>query len=335
MPGNNILYLIGNGFDISAGLRTAYNDILKGYLSNEKPSPQLDFFKDNLNSNFDDWCDFEEQLGKFTEKFDEGNIDNFFIAVRNFREYMVAYLKEEVSKIDYNLLDDNKLKVLRSFIINPYIYFHERTQQTVKKYFFPSDLHTPKYNAISFNYTDVFDKCIEKVSAKTGSINYGRNSVNRLFLKNILHIHGTLNENVIMGVDNDEQIANQALRLYNRLAQRVIKPEVNSALENLINDNVNSFIQTSRIICVFGMSIGKTDMTWWKKIGKWIGLNKDNHLMIFYKHDNDDNIHPEDTIDIINNAKNVFVQRAGNIKDCGEQIHISYKSDLFDLHLVN
>jgi hypothetical protein len=138
-----------------------------------------------------------------------------------------------------------------------------------------------------------------------------------------------------MGVDNEAQIANQALRAYNRLAQRVIKPEVNSALENLINDEVNTLIRTSSIICIFGMSIGKTDMTWWKKIGEWLGLNKDNHLLIFYKYDNDDNIHPDIIIDIISNAKDVFIQRAGNIKDCGEQIHISYKSDMFDLHLVN
>jgi hypothetical protein len=330
----SILYLIGNGFDISVGLKTRYKDILSKYLEDDMYSAQFEFFKRNLNEHFDAWCDFEEQLGKFTGEFDIENIEIFLNAVRDFRKYMVKYLKHEEQRIDYSLLDEAKLKAIKSFIVNPYIYFTQKSQQTLKHYFSPSNSNIPKYTAISFNYTNIFDKCIEILCSKTGVINYGSSFVNRLSLKNILHIHGTLEEYVIMGVDNKKQIENSSFIENNKLIRTIIKPEIIKSLESLNDTTAGRFINTSKVICIFGMSIGTTDTTWWIKIGEWLKRDKSNHLLIFYKLDNEDSIHPEDIIGNIEKVKEMYILRAGNIKDIDGQIHISFKTDIFNLQLV-
>jgi hypothetical protein len=171
---------------------------------------------------------------------------------------------------------------------------------------------------------------------KAGSLTYGTTSVNRPPIpEKIIHIHGSLDENVIMGVDNKNQIANPDLRDDTQLVQTIVKPEVNNALENLNNNKVVSLIGGSNIICIFGMSIGATDSSWWKKTGEWLKADRSRQLLIFYKLDEGDKIHPENKIANLNYVKDLFIQRAGNPESIiKEQIHVSLNTDMFNLSLV-
>jgi hypothetical protein len=73
------------------------------------------------------------------------------------------------------------------------------------------------YDFITFNYTTVLDKFIEcslKEYFNNAFSTPNPNNSQKLmfhFLRKIIHIHGTLEDGLILGVDNAEQIANKQL----------------------------------------------------------------------------------------------------------------------------
>jgi hypothetical protein len=110
---------------------------------------------------------------------------------------------------------------------------------------------------------------------------------------------------------------------------------INDALENLINDRINDIIYASNVICIFGMSIGATDSLWWRIIGNWLRSDQFHDLLIFFKRDDFDKIHPENKIATINYVKDVFLKYIENQKDINrDRIHVCYETDVFNLNLA-
>jgi hypothetical protein len=332
----NILFLIGNGFDISAGLKTRYKDVLCGYLEHHHQSlSTFDFIIQDINKNFETWCEFEEELAAFTTKINQENIHAYYDFLIDFRKYLVEYLQSEERKINFSSLNITDLEPLKKLIISGYIYFPEKSQRIISKYFNPPN-NFPHYDFISFNYTKVLDECLKIIHAKAGPLKNGLASTRRLHISDqILHIHGSFDADVVIGVDNKNQIANPSLRDDNRFAQTIIKPEVNSALENLKTDTSYSLINKSNIIVLFGMSIGSTDSSYWKKIGEWIAMDSSHNLLIFYKLDEGDRIHPEKKIANFDFIRDNFIRYTENAEKINrEQIHVCYETDMFTLNLA-
>jgi hypothetical protein len=225
----NILFLIGNGFDVSAGLKTRYEDVLNDYLANTESNSAFDDIKKDIKL----WSDFEKRLGEITINYDMENLETYYNFLIDFRKFLVEYLTSEERKIDFNSLDIAVLEPLKKLILSGYIYFSEKSQKTSTAYFNPQN-NFPHYYFISFNYTRILDKCLEVIRTKTEPLRNGPASTNRPNIpEKIFHIHGSLDADVIMGVDSKNQIANPELRDVNRFIQTIVKPEVNNALENL------------------------------------------------------------------------------------------------------
>jgi hypothetical protein len=240
------------------------------------------------------------------------NLETYYSFLIDFRKFLVEYLTSEERKIDFNSLDIAILAPLKKLILSGYIYFSEKSQQTITAYFKPRN-DFPHYYFISFNYTSILDKCLEIIRTKTGPLKNGLTSTNRPHIPDkILHIHGSLDADVIMGVDNRNQIANPSLRDNNRFIQTLVKPEVNNALENLKTNEAYSLIDKSNLIVFFGISIGLTDSSYWKKIGEWLVGNRSHHLLIFYKLDEGDKIHPENKIANFNYIRDIFIRLTGH-----------------------
>lgn len=331
----NVLFLIGNGFDISAGLKTRYEDVLNRYLADTKSNSAFDDIKKDIYDNIKLWGDFEKRLGEITNNYSMENLETYYGFLINFRKFLVNYLTKEERKIDFNSLDIVVLEPLKKLILSGYIYFSEKSQQTITAYFKPNN-GFPHYYFISFNYTRVFDECLKIIHTKTGPLKNGLVSINRPHIPDkILHIHGSLDADVIMGVDNRNQIANPGLRDNNRLIQTLVKPDVNNALENLKNNEAHSLIDKSNLIVLFGMSIGLTDFSYWNKIGEWLRREPSHHLLIFYKLDEGDKIHPENKIANFNYIRDIFIRYTGHSDIINrKQIHVCYETDMFNLNLV-
>jgi len=63
----NIVYLIGNGFDLNLGLQTKYQHFYDYYLTHSEgnDSPHIKDLKDHIKNNRENWSDLEFALGDY------------------------------------------------------------------------------------------------------------------------------------------------------------------------------------------------------------------------------------------------------------------------------
>lgn len=275
-----ITFLVGNGFDIRMGLQSSYKSLEKYYVGIKKEDPVLQQFQQAIESSGELWADFETALGGYTAAFSADEQWLFQKCMDDFSTELTFFLQEEEKGIDYDLCSEEiKAEFLRSFskfddgipnrqliILNTL--FTESTGITFK--------------FISFNYTHVFDKClktafpnehVEKKQKKTAPITPNVS-------KEVIHIHGELPGPVIMGVDNETQIANINWAKQRKFQRKLMKPSINQRSGSLADEAANKLLHESNIICIYGMSLGETDKSWWRAIGSW--LMESDHMLIIY-----------------------------------------------------
>ncbi len=69
----NIVYLIGNGFDLNLGMQTKYEHFYEYYLSNIQngDSPHIKKLKNTIAQSKQNWSDLEEALGKYLNQIEK------------------------------------------------------------------------------------------------------------------------------------------------------------------------------------------------------------------------------------------------------------------------
>jgi hypothetical protein len=253
---------------------------------------------------------------------------------------MTDCLLQEENRIDYDTMKDEIVSVFKCSLLQ-----FQNPLDAASRGIISGLMNrlTIKYNFINFNYTRVFDECTKIMKAEIPSSQIQRDgrieisgSTKRHFGE-VLHIHGALPDNdLILGVDNIEQIANTEFKRNDKISDVIIKTTANYRLGNLNNEAANKFIYEAQIICIFGMSMGSTDKTWWEKIGTTITNDVNKHLVLF-KHIEDFNSPSTiEKITKIKELKSEFLSMAdiedeSNIKD---RIHIAINTDMFKLNLA-
>ena len=137
-----------------------------------------------------------------------------------------------------------------------------------------------KFSFLSFNYTDVLDRIVDLYG--TSKIISNRNANASDYIGNILHIHGTINEGILLGVNDESQVLNEEFVKNSLFLDTFIKERINKAIGNNRTPKALDYITQSRIICVYGMSIGDTDKMWWEHIVKWLLKSTYNKLLIYW-----------------------------------------------------
>lgn len=272
-----IILLIGNGFDKAQGLNTCYSDFYNSY-KNVAPSSSLEErVQKDIRSDYETWADMEEALGNYSAKFE--NVNDFMSVLQILNGRLKDYLISESQRIES--LDLSK-QVLLSDLIHP-----ERFLE-LKQLAAYSDLLPSKrdeiidINCISLNYTYTFESLLERQNAHLGFL---RHSDNPVYFRNMIHLHGTLDDMILLGVNDSSQIANEGFRSSNLLIEEFVKPEINNGCENMRNERVLSLIREADVIVLFGVSVGVTDSIWWHSIGEVIDNPYRNLHLIYYPFD--------------------------------------------------
>lgn len=267
----NILYIIGNGFDIAQNIKTSFTDFLKYYTNRSIDGRvAISSLKASITEDINTWADFEKQFGLYTSSFD--TIEQYQEVIDDIRDNLEAFLIAEREKF---ILGPNKSEKFLKDLFNPV------------KYLFPSDKNSihfsdnyPNVNIVTFNYTDT----IEKVIGNDVPFEYSRTMMSSEIVSSLIHVHGTLGETILFGVNDVSQIANEDLSKSTIVQNELIKPVANYGMHNTINESVEHLIGTSDLIILFGTSIGETDNKWWELIGKRL-KSKGAQLIYFVKSD--------------------------------------------------
>lgn len=285
----NVTYLIGNGFDLGIGLHTDFKSFLKYYVDILSPTEDIVKFKEKIKQDtIELWADFEKCFGEYVANFNDETIDIYIQIYEDVLDKLNNYLNTEndrfsddISKEEEQIKKWIRLIELEKIGFRPAVIddFHNYTG-------YNSVALDVTYNFLSFNYTDTFDKIIKKIYNKTHGLLYSKVQDHTEYTRQIgriIHVHGKLDGNMIMGVNDVKQLPFLG-NLPDRIKRRIIKPEKNRRIGYKIDETAAEFINYSSIICIYGMSIGETDTIWWERIGKWI-ITGERRKLIYFVYD--------------------------------------------------
>lgn len=263
------LFLIGNGFDLNCGMKTRYKDMYSGYISSNSTSPVIEQFKNTISGDIDNWGDFEISMGKYAGRLKDEN--ELLECIRDFDVYLNGYLKNEQEKFKKKASDKAIISAISAEMHQSFLRFYDGITHNLTSLMNERNAGYPaSISVVSFNYTDVFDYLYSKHSTV-----YGGNH-------DVIHIHGKLNDDHFLGVDNIDQIKNSYPLSYKGM-RSIIKPISNEIYDKNRVEVTRDLIKHSDTICVFGMSLGESDLTWRKELINWLVDDSNNHLF-FFKH---------------------------------------------------
>ena len=291
----HVTFLLGNGFDLNVGLKTSYQDFLNAYPRQEisnKPAIQCKRrFRHGMKINEDKWSDMELALGRLSEEFpekDESLSDarcRYCALHENLQLALCQYLRIQVKRI---CVEGNKAAICREFektLSCPFRGLQGQQLENMKTWWIKNIRTAVTYHFLNFNYTSTFEQCRSHFESNAFSRKdspftrvVGTRTITDT-MEVTQHVHGALASETIFGVDHPTQITN--CRLRNAAVERkFVKPMINLQLGNGQAEAAEALIRQSKLIVIFGMSMGETDRTWWQIIANWLTLNADNRLIV-------------------------------------------------------
>ena len=272
-----VTFMIGNGFDLACGLKSSFRDSYDGYIKSPSSSEVIKKFKETIEKDINTWGDFEMKLAEYAHYF--SSEDEMAECVNDYKSYLVRHLTNEQEK--YFQLHSEKDDIPLSQV------FH--FQQSLESFYsalIPNDQHSiisamddrneTRYQYINFNYTTVFDRYVNRATK------YASNIFKKQYIDgSIIHIHGVLGQDIVLGVDNESQFSNLPYKLSKRGMRRFIKPIFLGQYDTERTNTALSFIQKSNVICTYGLSLGESDLTWRKALASWLIENNKNHLVYY------------------------------------------------------
>lgn len=330
----NITFFIGNGLDLNYKLKTSYQDFYKYYMT--LPGSQQDFLARSIMKEPEIWSDLEIGLGACFGKTKDEQLEEFFDSKFRLEEALVDYLINEQKKF----VVKNEAALIAEFKKKIVGFYGDLTSQDQREYReFLNNIGEINYTFVTFNYTNILDGIVERSSVNNVFSNHERNGT-KCFdrIKPVIHIHGTLNEGFILGIDSEKQGAEGTFVRFPKYRKLLIKRITNKNLKNNKNETVEKAISDSRYICLYGLSIGETDESWWKQIANWLNQNSKNRLIIYNHLNGPVPVSAGKKLALDDSVKDKFILRSKVSEGIGEKIYpqimVLHNSNIFDFENV-
>lgn len=298
-----VVYLIGNGFDLQLGLQTSYKDFYEYYIERPSSDDLIAHMKEHINDYLEEkknrlpevnWEDLEMALGKYTKE------------LKNYEELRTVYLdvnrelKNYLASQESMFVRDNAIfSKLRIDFSRPEQYLSTNERRRYSKLI---DGSTGLF-ILTLNYT----RCCEFLYEKDNPTNNSKG--NNTTLRELSHIHGDLEMlNVLVGVNDVSQIANESLRNDIRVNQMLVKPATNDMIDNEKNPHVSRILKNANVIAIYGASLGDSDMFWREQLKECM-KSESCYFLINEWQDDFDNIYDLNIVE--NEARYSFLKKLG------------------------
>lgn len=332
-----ITFLIGNGFDVNVGLDTTYGKFYEYYITQH---PE-DMLAKDIGKHYENWSDLEQGLGEFTAKISKNQKEEFFRSQALLEEKLMEYLKCQMERVDILGHEDIIAENMKTSITHFFDSFAKLQKKDIVD-LINSTQQNIEYSFVSFNYTDILDRCVNlmhKMYSRSIAQHFVGDSTYGHYLGGVLHIHGTVESEHVLGVNDIEQIANKAFQETSLDRQLLIKSETNARYGQNKVLEMQSVIDESIIVCIFGMSLGSTDKMWWEYVLKWLQDDDCRRLVVFTYNAN--LVERVSKLDLFLSEDHVYecLQSYSGIGDkewneLKRKIYIQHNSNLFDFKVV-
>lgn len=266
-----VLWLFGNGLDISLGLKTSYYDFYQFLLTSEVKGliSENNIIYKQLKHDFehnkqDLWSDYELRLGDFTNQISEEDITRFTDDKIEIDLLLIDYLKSEEQKL--NIDKDRIYEILTNSFSEIANCSRRVDNDAVIQLLATSHYSNFHFKAISFNYTKTVSLlwCENLKELKNFRIKDYPSTSYSCLLDRPFYLHGTLDDGeMIIGVNDTSQIINSNLKDNEELGDVLIKTNLLNNAGQLHFEEFCNNVRNSDIICLYGLSVGKTDSCYW------------------------------------------------------------------------
>ena len=304
-----ITFMIGNGFDLACGLKSSYKDVYEGYVKTQSKSELIAKFKKDLDENWENWADFEMGMAEYAQNFN--NEAELIECVMDFRAFMMMHLRNEERHFlkKFASLQRKHGVEIADFVNEGFLTFYLGGIKPLYSVYEKAKFQGPIiYRALNFNYTKTLNAVIL--------------AINNLY--DVINIHGTLEEkNVAVGVDCINQMRIK-FELSSKGKRTFVKPCFNDEYDPKKVENAIRMIHNSTWICVFGLSLGDSDLTWRNEIVDWLRSDREHQLFVFdidcCKKRTDDKL---EIMNIEDDYREQYAQKLGiSSEESKMQIHI-------------
>jgi len=269
----NILYIIGNGFDINLGLKTRYSDFYKYYQSQKSKDDLVINLKKEIESGILNWSDLELAFGKHTINLN--GLDEFDRVYEDIVDNLGDYLINEEEVFDFTKVSKDKFF---KDLSTPERSLAQEDIQELSRFKERWGTANWNINIITLNYTLAIEKII---GTEHSNIHIGKHQSGQVTLGSIQHIHGYTDKRTIMGVNDVSQVGKIDFHTDQEILEALIKPDSNRSQRHNVDRLCENYVEQADLICIFGSSLGDTDNYWWKLVGEQ--LRRNTKLIIFVK----------------------------------------------------
>lgn len=320
----NIVFLIGNGFDLNLGMKTRYMDFYDYYKKIPTKSDIIQELKKNIDTYIENWSDLELALGEYTKNIHSLiELDEIY---EDILDNLANYLQKEEENFDFSKVNDS---VLYDHLIFPENLLLPADVQKIKQFRSQWLKNRININILTFNYT----KTLEKIIGEETNVQFTTNDNNIIYFGNIYHIHGYIDNRMILGVNDTSQILNSTFHNNQDILETIVKSNCNQASKHTIDNQCIDLIKSANLICIFGSSLGDTDKLWWDVI---IEQLKQNCRLIIFDRDMPIPLRRENLKERIVRQKKNFFLRNSNLSENEKEamkkfIYVGLNTDLFKL----
>lgn len=275
----NITFMVGNGFDLNFGLKTSYKDFYETLKSNSK-NRIISNILNSKNETNNLWSDMEYGLGKVLSQYSKDEVDAFIDDKIEIADLLTTYLKNQCGL--FQITDSEKVS---SSLTNRILSIKDRLPQKNRDFYQQIVKNTSEsiyYSFICFNYTDTLDSIIGTLKENTNFSYHSFTSGVKIsdYIVKPLHIHGELEKMMVLGVNDEFQIDNPDLQKNETIISDMVKSKANDGVGNYNTQEARTIIGNSRIIYVYGLSLGATDKMWAQELFQWLNGSANRLLII-------------------------------------------------------
>ncbi len=256
-----LLFVIGNGLDIALGLKTSYQAFYDYYQKQPSPDKDIVALKQNMEEGrYSTWADLELGLGQYTALCPSELV--FLKCLEDIRAHLGEYLSEQ----EKGLLN---MSGFSKFVLEPWSFIEPVSLRGFHN-FTDNRSGEDVISIVTLNYTSTIEKLYKSDHVRG--------------LKSIIHLHGTI-DSIVMGVNDEEQIANKVLAENMEFKEEFVKPIYNDACMNNKNNEFSELIADSNVFILYGTSIGESDKKWWHAIGERLISAEDPAALFYFPYD--------------------------------------------------
>ena len=309
-----VVVMVGNGFDLKAGLNTGAKDFLEHFI-NEPSSGPGQRVRDCINRDgIETWADYEERIGYYAAEIEASTEPleverEFFYAKRALDELLRNYLSLQDERIDEQFVASNCKDCMDS--LSDWIgLLAPRERQNMLKRLSSRPLEF-RYKLLCFNYTRTLNELAQPVlGAQLTPKQFADSTINHS-LSGFRHVHGTLSDMPICGVDDSDQIHSETLSSSEMVELTTVKrfmQQMTGSEDDLL---AMEDLKESSVVIVFGMSFGITDRRWWSAVYDQLSSNDNKYVVICVKGLSEMSHIPADYYQLTQSWKSRFFDAAG------------------------